>query len=124
MKRPVDGVADVAGVAECPELWLSRRYPLKFLTMPIRTMPLPLLSSLALLLIAASSAVAMEPVQIGSSAAETSGPAAVSAAVRAEQTSLDASCRDLRAQAAASDQPLLEQGPRHPRTSPLLSVGF
>ena len=68
----------------------------------------PLLA-LSLLTLGVGSASAMEP---------------VNAAVSQEQASLDASCRELRAQAVSVEQPLLEQGPRHPRTSPLLSVGF
>ena len=81
-------------------------------------------SALALLLIAAGSASAMEPVQLSSSATDRSGHAAASAAVSQEQASLDVRCRQLRSQAGVADQSLLEQGPRHPHTSPLLSVGF
>lgn len=87
-------------------------------------MRLSSLLALSLFVIGAGSASAMEPVQINSRGADASAPAAVHAALSQEQTSLDASCRELRAQAGSVDQPLLEQGPRHPRTSPLLSVGF
>ena len=83
----------------------------------------PLLA-LSLLTLGVGSASAMEPVQIQSRGVEASAPAPDHAAVSQEQASLDASCRELRAQAVSVEQPLLEQGPRHPRTSPLLSVGF
>lgn len=76
------------------------------------------------LLIGAGSASAMEPVQIRATGVDPSAPAADTAAMRQEQASLDASCRELRAQAGSAHQPLLEQGPRHPHTSSLLSVGF
>ena len=80
--------------------------------------------AVAILLLGAGSASAMEPLQLSSNSADSSAPSAVSAAVSQEQASLDSSCRQLRAQAGSTDQPLLEQGPRHPHTSPLLSVGF
>ena len=78
----------------------------------------------AILLIAAGSASAMEPLQLSSSVVDRSGSPAAGSAVSQEQASLDASCRQLRAQAGSVDQPLLEQGPRHPQTSHLLNVGF
>ena len=87
----------------------------------MRTLPA---FAMALVVIAAGSASAMEPVQLSSSAVDRSGSATTSAAVSQEQASLDASCRQLRAQAGSVDQPLLEQGPRHPQTSHLLNVGF
>ena len=80
--------------------------------------------AVAILLIGAGSASAMEPLQLSSGSVDSAVPSAVSAAVNQEQASLNASCRELRAQAGSADQPLLEQGPRHPHTSPLLSVGF
>lgn len=79
---------------------------------------------MALLLIGAGSAAAMEPIQISSRTMEAPGHSSVSAAVSQEQASLDVSCRELRAQSASQDQPLLEQGPRHPKTSHVLGVGF
>ena len=80
--------------------------------------------AVAILLIGAGSASAMEPLQLSSGSVDSSGPSAASAAVSQEQASLDASCHQLRSQAGSADQSLLEQGPRHPHTSPLLSVGF
>ena len=51
---------------------------------------------------------------------ETSDPA-----VQQEQASLEASSRALREQAGADPSgALLEQGPRHPRSTPLLNLGF
>ena len=54
---------------------------------------------IAILLIGAGSASAMEPLQLSSASIESAVPSAASTAVSQEQASLDASCRQLRAQA-------------------------
>ena len=80
--------------------------------------------ALSVLVFAGGSASAMEPLQISARVDEPTAPAAVHAAVTQEQASLNTRCHELRKQASAADQPLLENGPRHPRSAPLVSVGF
>lgn len=84
---------------------------------------MPLLhTSVAVLLAMSAAAIspasAMEPIVLQS-------PAPVDHGYGQEQASLNASAQQLKQQAAADPSlKMLEQGPRHPGTSSLVTVGF